>query len=103
MKKKVVAIANELRYKQGLTASESFKKAWVAVKLEKKMKSETVSFVFLKKDGSVRQAKGTKSSLVIPKELSPKGTGKVCLSNINYFDVESNGWRSFNVTNLLNY
>ena len=101
MKNRVVQIANELRYKQGLTPSESFKKAWVAVKLEKKMKNETVSFVFKKKDGSIRHAKGTKSSLVVPKELAPKGTGKVCLSNINYFDVESNGWRSFNVTNLI--
>ena len=103
MKSQVLKIANELRYKHNLTPSESFKKAWVAVKLESKMKSETVSFVFKKKDGSIRQAKGTKSSLVVPKEFAPKGTGKVCLSNINYFDVDSNGWRSFSITNLLNY
>ena len=62
-----------------------------------------VVVTFTKKDGSERVMKCTRNLSSIPSDMQPKGTmQKVEESdNIRVFDVEQQGWRSFNFTNLV--
>lgn len=57
-----------------------------------------VKVVFVKKDGTDRTMMATLNEDLIPEDKKPKGTGKK-VDNGNTFavyDVESDGWRSFN-------
>jgi len=61
-----------------------------------------VKFSYTKKDGTVREALGTLDNKIYGEENEPKGTGyTVPEYNIRYFDLEKEGWRSFNADNLL--
>lgn len=57
-----------------------------------------VKVVFTKKDGTDRTMLATLNEDLIPEDKRPKGTGKkVTNSNtIAVYDVEADGWRSFN-------
>ena len=55
-----------------------------------------VSFTYSKADGSTRKATGTTNASMIPESArastnSNTETGE----QVNYYDLESNGWRSF--------
>lgn len=70
--------------------------------LKKELHKRTVKFKYNKKDGSVREAKGTLNSFIYGKENEPSGTGRPIPENqIRYFDMDANGWRSFLVENLI--
>ena len=63
-----------------------------------------VKFSYVKKDGSIIDAVGTLNIDVMGKENVPKGTGyETTDSNIRYYDLNSEGWRSFIVDNLINW
>jgi hypothetical protein len=81
-----------------------------------------VNFVYTKKDGSERKAKGTMKPelLPVPKELEEKpadkleadikaGEKKVIkkrqlpADSVLYYDLEANGFRSFKVDNLVSF
>lgn len=74
--------------------------------LESKMLEEAVRFRFTKKDGSMREAVGT---LVRDKMVTPEGglwepTGAErpdVPTLVKYWDLTVQGWRSFNVFNLV--
>ena len=55
------------------TWSERLKLAWFFVKFNDALKDGVVTFSFWKKDGSIREAKGTKHPLLIPTDKHPKG------------------------------
>lgn len=58
-----------------------------------RMRTEVVSFSFLKKNGEIRRAKGTLRHDVCP---SIEGTGRPTPNHLQlYFDVEKGAWRSF--------
>lgn len=58
-----------------------------------KMRTEVVSFSFLKKNGEIRRAKGTLRNDICP---SIEGTGRPTPNHLQlYFDVEKGAWRSF--------
>ncbi len=61
---------------------------------------QTVTFT--KKDGTERVMKCTRNPSFIPSEYHPKTSIETTESedNIRVFDVEKNGWRSFNFTSL---
>lgn len=64
----------------------------------------TVEFKYKKKDGSIRDAKGTLNIDIMGSENAPTGSGyNISDSNIRYYDLNSNGWRSFLVDNLLEW
>lgn len=72
------------------------------VKLKESMRNGVVEFTYLKKDGSERVAKGTLNSKIMGEDNVPKGTMDYASdSTTRYFDVNSNGWRSFSNTNLV--
>ena len=74
---------------------EDFKKA---------LHNGVVEFKYKKKNGDERVAKGTLNVEVMGEENSPKGTGyEITDSNIRYYDLNSEGWRSFVTENLIEW
>lgn len=74
---------------------EDFKKA---------LRNGKVEFTYRKKNGEERTAVGTLNVGIMGEENTPKGTGyEVSDTNIRYYDLNSNGWRSFIVENLISW
>ena len=73
--------------------------------LKKRMKDEVTHFTFKKKDGTVRQAYGTRVSEVIVRyegALLPPQKQRQCTgSTFPYFDIEKQAWRCFKVETLM--
>ena len=78
--------------------------------LVEKLQNEIVQLVFTKADGSERHMVCTKNIVHIPQEFHPKTdkvvkldeSGNVVESdNITVWDMEANGWRSFNFSKVL--
>lgn len=62
-----------------------------------------VTVSFTKKDGTERVMNCTRNSNLIPSEFQPKGETKhetESGDNIRVFDVEKQGWRSFNFSSV---
>ena len=77
--------------------------AWYLERFKKALYEGVVEFTFCKKDGSVRDAKGTTNLVLIPSDKWPKGEEQSqrqrqsqC-QTINYFDFDRNDWRSFQI------
>ncbi len=70
--------------------------------LKSQMRNGVVEFSYTKKDGSERLAKGTLNFEIMGEENQPK-TEIDYDSNTTtrYFDVNSNGWRSFKNENFI--
>lgn len=70
------------------------------------LKSGVVNFKFNKKDGTVREAKGTINSELIPETQLSNRTSRTYTHNPNvvkFFDIEKEGWRSFNEENFIGF
>lgn len=64
----------------------------------------TVEFKYKKKDGSIRDAKGTLNIDIMGSENAPTGSGyNVSDTNVRYYDLNSEGWRSFISDNLIEW
>ena len=64
-------------------------------KLKELLVKDKIEFSFKKKDGSLREAKGTLNSEFIPESMLPKEDFVNKKStNLKYFDLEKNAWRS---------
>lgn len=73
-------------------------KAWGLWRMAKRMRTEVVKFAYLKADGTIRKAIGTlKDTAELVKGTGRTDTGKA----FKYYDVEAEGFRSFNVENLI--
>lgn len=63
-----------------------------------------VEFKYTKKNGEERTAVGTLNLDIMGHENAPKGTGyDAADTNIRYYDLNSDGWRSFVVENLIEW
>ena len=62
------------------------------------LKNGVVYFEYVKKDGSIREAKGTTNESLIPESTKGESTRKYTPNEnvTKYYDLEKNGWRSFN-------
>ena len=79
---------------------------WYFVHFCQALRNGIVTFSFWKKDGSIREAKGTTHPLLIPDDKRPKSTDKMVngkWSMVNYFDLDRNDWRSFNITHFIGF
>ena len=73
-------------------------------KFKKALHKGIVEFKYKKKNGEERIAKGTLNEDIIGKENLPKGTGyEITDTNIRYYDLNSEGWRSFLVENFIDW
>ncbi len=107
--KKPVCMAYTTEYKEATKEQKEIfiemeKKEVNISKFKKALHDGKVKFSYTKKDGSVRDAVGTLNIDVMGKENTPKGTGyEIMDSNIRYYDLNSEGWRSFIVDNLISW
>ena len=62
--------------------------------LIERLQKGKVRFTFIKADGSLREAYGTKVLDLIPINQHPKGVKKPSDDVITFFDLEKNEWRS---------
>lgn len=63
-----------------------------------------VEFKYTKKNGKERSAVGTLNLDIMGHENTPKGTGyEIADTNIRYYDLNSKGWRSFIIDNLIEW
>ena len=70
--------------------------------LKQKLHNGEVNFTYQKKDGSERTARGTLNVQVMGEENSPKGMDYNKNDDVTrYYDLNSNGWRSFTNVNLI--
>ena len=70
--------------------------------LKSEMRKGVVEFSYTKKDGSTRIAKGTLNFEIIGEENIPKsGVEYDSETTTRYFDVNSEGWRSFKNDNFI--
>ena len=76
----------------------------MAFELKAKMRNGKVKFKYTKKNGEIRDALGTLNSDIYGKENEPTGNGySVPEDQIRYYDLNSKGWRSFIIDNLISY
>lgn len=70
--------------------------------LKSQMRTGVVEFSYNKKDGSTRVAKGTLNFDIMGEENQPKnGIDYNSDTTTRYFDINSNGWRSFKNDNFI--
>lgn len=68
------------------------------------LRKGVVNFKYKKKNGEIRDAKGTLNAEIMGEENTPKGTGyDIVDTNIRYYDLNSEGWRSFIAENLIEW
>ena len=85
--------------------SDRVKMGWYYVNLRKWLSEGIVTFSYWKKDGSIREAKGTLNELLIPLDQRPKGSPLATpnYDAVSYFDLDKQGWRSFSVTCFIGF
>lgn len=65
------------------------------------MEEYPITVTFTKKDSSIRVMKCTKNIVKIPSDMHPSGEKEIKEgSTIRVFDLEANGWRSFNPASI---
>lgn len=67
-----------------------------AVQLNKMLAQGEVKFAFEKKDGTIRQAIGTRNINMIPIKDLPK-QGPTNVNTVNYYDLDKKAWRGVSV------
>ena len=87
--------------------NETFQLMVLIDELKKRMKDEVTHFSFRKKDGTIRQAYGTRVSEIIVRYegaiLPPQNQRRQQASGgtFPYFDIERQAWRCFKVETLM--
>lgn len=72
--------------------------------LKEELQKRAVRFRYTKKDGTERFALGTLNKDIMLEDNVPNGTGKEYPENqIRYYDLNSEGWRSFLSENLIDF
>lgn len=70
-------------------------KAMMIEILKEKLRNGVAHFVFVKKNGEVREAFGTTNAAVAAKYTNGNGISREYFKTTAYFDIERGEWRSF--------
>ena len=70
-------------------------KAMMIQNLKEKLRNGVAHFIFIKKNGEVREAFGTTNSAVAAKYTNGNGICREHFKTTAYFDIEKGQWRSF--------
>ena len=70
-------------------------KAMMIEVLKEKLRNGVAHFVFVKKNGEVREAFGTTNAAVVAKYTNGNGISREYFKTTAYFDIERGEWRSF--------
>ena len=69
--------------------------------LKAKLQSGVAHFIYMKKDGSIREAWGTCSGQLMKATQNGRGLSGDMVNTIKYWDVEKGGYRSLRYENLI--
>ena len=86
-----------------LTGSEAIGiiKAQMIDLLKAKLQSGVAHFIYMKKDGSIREAWGTCSGNLMRATQNGRGLSGDQVNTVKYFDVVAGGYRSMRFENLV--
>lgn len=70
-------------------------KAMMIESLKEKLRNGVAHFLYIKKDGTIREAWGTTNSALAYKYTNGRGVSREIYSTTAYFDIEKSAWRSF--------
>jgi len=76
-------------------------KALLIEEAKRKMRAGTCHFIYMKKDGSVREAFGTLNAALCNKHINGRGQSPENWGCSCYFDVEKGQFRSFRWQNII--
>ena len=76
-------------------------KAMMIEQLKEKMRNGVAHFVYLKKDGSLREAFGTLNRALIDNYINNSGVSREKYQCTAYFDIQACGFRSFRWENIV--
>lgn len=69
-------------------------KAMMIQQLKEKLANGVAHFIFIKKDGSVREAWGTTKSELATKKINGRGESRESYFTTAWWDCENGGWKS---------
>ena len=70
-------------------------KAMMIENLKEKLRNGVAHFIFIKKNGEIREAFGTTNVAVVTKYTNGNGISREYFKTTAYFDIEKGEWRSF--------
>ena len=70
-------------------------KAMMIENLKHKLRTGVAHFLYIKKDGTIREAWGTTNAALAHKYTNGNGVSREIFKTTAYFDVEKSSWRSF--------
>ena len=70
-------------------------KAMMIESLKEKLRNGVAHFLYIKKNGEVREAWGTTNAALAHKYTNGNGVSREFFKTTAYFDVEKSSWRSF--------
>ena len=70
-------------------------KAMMIEPLKEKLRNGVVHFIYIKKDGTIREAWGTTNAALVYKYTNGNGVSREIFKTTAYFDIEKSSWRSF--------
>lgn len=76
-------------------------KAMMIEALKEKLRNGVAHFIFIKKNGEVREAFGTTNAAVAAKYTNGKGISREYFKTTAFFDIEKGEWRSFRWESLV--
>jgi hypothetical protein len=72
--------------------------------IKNRLATGDVHFTYRKKDGTEREAYGTRNTDIITiNDAMPSGNGSEKTGVITYYDLNAKGWRSFKVENFIGF
>ena len=69
-------------------------KSMMIEQLKEKLANGVAHFIFIKKNGEVREAWGTTNPSLSAKHINGNGVSREMFKTTAYFDIEKGGWRS---------
>ena len=70
-------------------------KAMMIEDLKFKLRNGVAHFLYIKKDGTIREAWGTTNAALAHKYTNGNGVSREIFKTTAYFDIEKSSWRSF--------
>ena len=81
-----------------------FNLAYTEEEIKERLASGGVHFTYRKKDGTEREAYGTRNlDIIAGNDAMPSGFGSNKRGVITYYDLDSEGWRSFRIENFIEF
>ena len=70
-------------------------KAMMIQQLKEQLRNGVAHFLYIKKNGEIREAWGTTNATLAYKYTNGRGVSREIYSTTAYFDIEKSAWRSF--------